>query len=73
MCRLYSPIPRTPIDKPPPRNRDYSRDPNIKALKRRGFNNHGSTFPPLKEEEAVLNLKSLEKCSNLNEEEARKA
>ena len=32
------------MNKPPPLNRDYSRDPKIKALKRRGFINHGSTF-----------------------------
>ena len=32
------------INKPPPLNRDYDRDPNIKALKRRGFLNHGSTL-----------------------------
>ena len=32
------------INNPPPLNRDYSRDPNIKALKRRGFINHGSTL-----------------------------
>ena len=31
------------INKPPPLKRDYSRDPYIKALKRRGFINHGST------------------------------
>ena len=27
-----------------PHNRDCNRDPNIKALKRRGFINHGSTL-----------------------------
>ena len=32
------------INKPPPLNRD-NRDPNIKALKGRGFINHGSTLP----------------------------
>ena len=32
------------INKPPPLNRDYSRDPNIKALKKRGFINHESTL-----------------------------
>ena len=32
------------INKPPPFNRDYNRDPNIKALKGRGFINHGSTL-----------------------------
>ena len=32
------------INKPIPPNRDYSRDPNIKAFKRRGFINHGSTL-----------------------------
>ena len=32
------------INKPPPLNRDYDRDPNIKALKRRGLINHGSTL-----------------------------
>ena len=32
------------ITKPPPLNGDYNRDPNIKALKRRGFINHGSTL-----------------------------
>ena len=35
------------INKPPPLNRDYNRDPNIKALKRRGFINHGSTLSSL--------------------------
>ena len=29
---------------PPPLHRDYDRDPNIKALKRKGFINHGSTL-----------------------------
>ena len=28
----------------PPLNRDYNRDPYIKALKRRGVINHGSTL-----------------------------
>ena len=32
------------INKPPPLNRDYNKDPNTKALKRRGFINHGSTL-----------------------------
>ena len=32
------------MNKPPPLNRDYNRDPNIKALKTRGFINHGSTL-----------------------------
>ena len=32
------------INKPPALHRDYSRDPNIKALKRRGFISHGSTL-----------------------------
>ena len=32
------------INKPPPLKRDYNRDPYIKALKRRGFINHGSTL-----------------------------
>ena len=32
------------INKPPPLNRDYNRDPHIKALKRREFINHGSTL-----------------------------
>ena len=34
------------INKPPPLNRDYNRDPNIHALKRRGFINQGSTLNP---------------------------
>ena len=33
------------ITKPPPLNRDYNGDPNIKALKRKGFTNQGSTLP----------------------------
>ena len=37
---VYRPL----INKPPPHNRDYNRDPNIKALKRRGFMNQGSTL-----------------------------
>ena len=36
--------PRPLITKSTPLNRDYSRDPNIKALIRRGFTNHGSTL-----------------------------
>ena len=32
------------INKPPPHNMGYNRDPDIKALKRRGFINHGSTL-----------------------------
>ena len=32
------------INKPPPLNRDYSRDLYIKALRWRGFINHGSTL-----------------------------
>ena len=32
------------INKPAALDRDYNRDPNIKALKRRGSINHGSTF-----------------------------
>ena len=32
------------INEPPPFNRDYNRDPNIQALKRRGFVHHGSTL-----------------------------
>ena len=32
------------INELPPLNRDYDRDPNIKALRRKGFLNHGSTL-----------------------------
>ena len=32
------------MNKPPPLNKDYHRDPNSKALKRKGFINHGSTL-----------------------------
>ena len=32
------------IHKPPPLNRDYTRGPNVWALKRRGFINQGSTL-----------------------------
>ena len=32
------------IHKPPLVNRDSNRDPNNKALERRGFINHGSTL-----------------------------
>ena len=32
------------IHKPPPLNRDLNGDPNIKALKRKGFINHGCTL-----------------------------
>ena len=32
------------INKTPPRNRDYIRDPKIQARKRRGFINHWSTL-----------------------------
>ena len=32
------------INEPPPLNRDYDRDPNIKSLKRRGFIKQGSTL-----------------------------
>ena len=28
----------------PPLSRDYNRDPNIEALKKKGFINHGSTL-----------------------------
>ena len=40
---FFATQPKPVINKPPPLNRDYNRDPNIKALKRRGFINHGST------------------------------
>ena len=39
--------PKPVMNKPPPLNRDYNRDPNIKALKKRGFINHGSSPKPL--------------------------
>ena len=32
------------INEPHPLNRDYNGDPNMKALKRRGFITHGSTL-----------------------------
>ena len=32
------------MNKPPPLDRDYNRDPNIKALKKRRFMNHGSAL-----------------------------
>ena len=35
------------INKPSPLNRDYNRDPNIEALKKRGVINHGSTLEGL--------------------------
>ena len=35
---------RPVVNKPPPLNRDCNRDPSIKALKRRGFINRGSTL-----------------------------
>ena len=34
------------INQLPPLNRDYKRDTNIQALKRRGLINHGSTLNP---------------------------
>ena len=34
------------INKPPPLNRDYNRDPSDKAPKRRRFINQGSTLSP---------------------------
>ena len=37
---------QTLMNKPPPQNREYNRDPNVKALKRRGCINHGSTLFP---------------------------
>ena len=33
------------INKHHPLNRDYNRDPNIKALERKGFIHHESTLP----------------------------
>ena len=42
--RLFLYCPRPLINKPPPLNRDYKREPNTRALKRRGFMNHGSTL-----------------------------
>ena len=35
---------RPMINKPPPLGRDFNRDPNIKALKRRELINRGSTL-----------------------------
>ena len=32
------------MNKPPALSRDYNRDPKIKALKRKGFINHGSVL-----------------------------
>ena len=32
------------INTPPPLTRGYNRDPNLKALERRGYINHGSTL-----------------------------
>ena len=40
------PKPKPVINKPPSLNRDYNRDPNIRALQRRGFMNHGSPLAP---------------------------
>ena len=37
--------PRPLINKHPPLNRDCHRGPDLKALKRSGFMNHGSTLP----------------------------
>ena len=33
------------INKPPPLNREYNGDPNIKAIKTKWCINHGSTLP----------------------------
>ena len=32
------------VNEPPPPNRDYNRDPDLKTLDRRGFINRGSTL-----------------------------
>ena len=40
----FTKVTQTLINRPPPLNRDCNRDPYIKALKRRGFINHGSTL-----------------------------
>ena len=40
VCRVT----QTPDQSPSSLNRDSNREPNIKALKRRGFLNHGSTL-----------------------------
>ena len=47
MIRPLHTNPNPVIPKPPPLNRDYKRDPDIRALERRGFTNHGSTLQPL--------------------------
>ena len=46
------------INEPPPLNREYNRDPNIKALKRRGFINHGSTLCQVRVEDWDARLDS---------------
>ena len=46
-CDKGHSYPRPLINNPPPLNRDYIRDPNIKALKREGFINHGFAVPTL--------------------------
>ena len=43
-CQRFRASCRPLINKPPPFNKGYNRDPNIKALKRREFINHGSTL-----------------------------
>ena len=60
------------INKPPPLNRDFIRDPNIKALKRMGFINHGSTLlryghcekGVLWTSKAAFGLRFLAECDN---------
>ena len=55
MWKPFNPEPL--MNKAPPLNRDYSRDPNIKA----GFIHHGSTFSEYLEVHCTYNL--LSNCS----------
>ena len=44
--RVWGPECGLEFNTPPPLHRDYDRDPNIEALERRGFVNHGSPLIP---------------------------
>ena len=49
-------------NKPPPLNKAYNRDPNIKALQRKRFSNHGSTLESLISVRGSLRAKASARC-----------
>ena len=60
VCTRFAVYCRPMMNNPPPLNRDYKRDPNSKALRKKGFINHGSTLGFKVQGSSIVRFRALD-------------